>query len=103
MKDPDWKWVSNSGELKPVVGWRCIRLDLDKAWHKACLPLLTEWPAPFSIVGPDRLGIYYANGDRLEDPQNVEFIAAPLDEAQKHFENLRAFNSTSIWCGEEGS
>ena len=101
MKDPDWKWVSNSGELKPVVGWRCIRLDLDNVLHKACLPIMTEWPAPFSIVGPNRLGIYYANGDRLEDPQNVAFVAAPFDDARKYFESLRAFNSASIWCAEE--
>ena len=93
MKDLDWKWVSKSGELKPAIGWRCMRLDLDNVVHKACLPKLTEWPAPFSLVSPDHLGIYYANGDRLEDPQNVAFVAAPLDEAQKYYERLRAFNS----------
>ena len=93
MKDLDWKWVNKSGELKPVIDWRCIRLDLDKAWPKACLPLLTEWPAPFVLFKPDQLGIYYANGDRLEDPQNVAFVAAPFDDARKYCESLRVFRS----------
>ena len=93
MKDLYSKWVNKSGELKPVIDWRCIRLNLDDVLHKTILPIMTEWPAPFVPFKPDELGIYYANGDRLEDPQNVAFVAAPFDDARKYFESLRAFRS----------